>query len=152
MFIDEDNIIEEDIDQMMLESYGIKDSSFIVNGTLNESLDKKPRLYGVDGFLVYNMEDTLEHILKDDIFDAVLEEFHDRADAEDAYVIVEQWSADFINNYVKDFLKGLTKGEELRYDELFRELAEKSDNDDLVRSIRNDDKRFGKMPKIVRIR
>lgn len=152
MFIDEDNIIEEDIDQMMLESYGIKDSSFIVNGTLNESLDKKPRLYGVDGFLVYNMEDTLEHILKDDIFDAVLEEFHDRADAEDAYVIVEQWSADFINNYVKDFLKGLTKGEELRYDELFRELAEKSDNDDLVRSIRSDDKRFGKMPKIVRIR
>ena len=152
MLIDEDNIIEEDIDQMMLESYGIKDSSFIVNGTLNESLDKKPRLYGVDGFLVYNMEDTLEHILKDDIFDAVLEEFHDRADAEDAYVIVEQWSADFINNYVKDFLKGLTKGEELRYDELFRELAEKSDNDDLVRSIRSDDKRFGKMPKIVRIR
>lgn len=152
MFIDEDNIIEEDIDQMMLESYGIKDSSFIVNGTLNESLDKKPRLYGVDGFLVYNMEDTLEHILKDDIFDAVLEEFHDRVDAEDAYVIVEQWSADFINNYVKDFLKGLTKGEELRYDELFRELAEKSDNDDLVRSIRSDDKRFGKMPKIVRIR
>jgi hypothetical protein len=152
MLIDEDNIIEEDIDQMMLESYGIKDSSFIVNGTLNESLDKKPRLYGVDGFLVYNMEDTLEHILKDDIFDAVLEELHDRADAEDAYVIVEQWSADFINNYVKDFLKGLTKGEELRYDELFRELAEKSDNDDLVRSIRSDDKRFEKMPKIVRIR
>jgi len=150
MLIDEDNIIESDIDRMMLESYGI-DDCFVSDGMMNESLDRKPRLFGVDGFLVFDFDDTVNYILKDEIFNAVLEEFYDKSDSEGAFVIVGQWSSDFIKSNMEEFVLSLTKGEILKYDDFFREMSKKSENENLIMSIDSNDKRFDKMPKVVRI-
>ena len=147
---DIDGITESDIDQMMLESYGVE-GEFFSDGTLNESIDRKPKLYGVDGFLVFNLEDTVERIFKDEVFDAVLEEFHGEADDDGAYVLVAEWSPDFLKRFALDWMSCLTKGEMLRYDEMFRKMATEYGNEDLESWVKTDDKRFEKMPKIVRI-
>ncbi len=145
-----DEITESDIDRSMLESYGI-DGEFFSDGTLNESIDRKPKLFGVDGFLVFNLEDTVERIFRDETFSAVLDEFHGKAEDFDAYELVAEWSVDFLKRFVLDWTSSLTKGEMLRYDEMFRKIAGEYGNDELVSWVKSDDKRFDKMPKIVRI-
>ena len=145
-----DEITESDIDRSMLESYGI-DGEFFSDGTLNESIDRKPKLFGVDGFLVFNLEDTVERMFKDETFNAVLDGFHGKAEDLDAYELVAEWSDVLLKRFVFDWASSLTKGEMLRYDEMFRKMASEYGNDELVSWVKSDDKRFDKMPKIVRI-
>lgn len=147
---DEIELTEGDIDRMMLESYGVSDSAPVFGELLGESVSLKPRLFGVDGFLVFDSEDAIEHILKDGIFRAVMDEVHEKADSEGAYVISGLWSDGFVKDLVRTAIGELTKGEALKYDEFFRTLDDKYGEGEF-HSLKCDDSRFAKMPNVVRI-
>lgn len=144
------DISEEEIDRAMLESYGVTDGT-VFYGVLNESLVRKPRLFGVDGFLVFNLDDSVDYLLKDDALCAVLDEFAGKSYDEGSCAIACEWSPEFTKGLVRDWLMDLTKGEVLVYDEALRRVADDFGEDGLARSVKCDDRRFGIMPKIVRI-
>jgi len=141
------------IDRMMLENYGIEVTEEL-GKRINESLARNDseKLFGIDGFLVFNTDDTADYVNDNDMFGCFVDDdFYPSLDSHEALCIIERWSPEFMTERLKDSLNSLDKGEILRYDDLFRGILELDNENTKGIRVRYDDGRFEKMPKIVRI-
>ena len=144
----------EDMDRMILTECGYSEDSprfrKIYESVVADSDDEK--IFTIDKYRSYGIDDTVNEILKDETFDNywhtnIYDKLDDEADAK----LLEQWTPEFMGEEVKKHLSKLNKIEKFYYIEFFRELLSKSDNDEAVNLIDFNDKIFDEMPNVMRL-
>ena len=144
----------EDMDRMILSECGYSEDSprynRILESAVADSDDEK--IFTIDKFRSYGLDDAADEILKDEVFDRYWREsIYDRLDPESDAELVEQWDDAFIGEEVRKHLAGLKKIEKFYYIDFFRKILSKSSNDEAVNLIDFDDKAFDEMPDVMRL-
>lgn len=144
----------EDMDRMFLNECGYSEESprykKIFENVVADSDDEK--IFTIDKYRSYGLEDTVNEILKDETFDNYWHKnIYDRLDDEADSKLLEQWTPEFMGEEVRKYLSKLNKIEKFYYIEFFREILSKSDNDDAVNLIDFNDPVFDEMPNVMRL-
>lgn len=144
----------DDMDRMILEECGYSEGStryrLIFENVVAD--DDNEKIFTIDKYRSYGIDDTVNEILKDEVFDEYWHKnIYDRlSDDEDARLL-EQWTPDFISEEVKKHLSKLNKVEKFYYIDFFRDILSKSENKEAVNLIDFNDKVFDEMPNVMRL-
>lgn len=118
----------------------------------NVAESDKDKIFTIDQFRSYNLEDTANEILKDETFDNYWHQsIYERLDDEGDGALLEQWTPDFMSEEVKAFLAQMKKDEIFYYIDFFRGILGKSENDGAMELIDFNDKAFDEMPRVMRL-
>ena len=144
----------DEIDRAVLEGCGYREGSeaysMIYEGVVGDSDERK--IFTVDRFRSYGIDDAVDEVLKDEVFDEYWHEsIYDRLSDEDDGELLEQWTPEFMGEELKKYLSTLKKVERLNYQDFFRHILEKSRNPDAVDLIDFDDGAFDGMPTVMRL-
>lgn len=144
----------EDIDRNILLECGYSEESprfrKIFENVVADSDDEK--IFTIDKYSSYNLDDTADEILKDEEFDNYWHKnIYEKLDPDADATLVEQWTPEFMGEEVRKYLSKMNKVEKFYYIEFFRELLSKSENEDAVGLIDIDDPVFDNMPNVMRL-
>lgn len=144
----------EDIDRNILLECGYSEDSprfrKIFENVVADSDEEK--IFTIDKYSSYNLDDTADEILKDETFDNYWNKnIYEKLDPDADATLVEQWTPEFIGDEVRKYLSKMNKIEKFYYVEFFRELLSKSENDEAVELIDIDDPVFDEMPNVMRL-
>lgn len=109
------------------------------------------KIFTIDKYRSYGLEDATDEILKDEVFNEYLHALNERLDPDADAELLEQWTPEFIRDKVMMFMSRLSKGEKFYYAEFFRELLSESSNDEAVNLVDFNDKVFDEMPDAMRL-
>jgi hypothetical protein len=110
------------------------------------------KIFTIDKYRSYNLDDAADEILKDETFDVYWHKvILDRLDPEDDATLVEQWDDSFMGDEVRKYLSGMKKVEKFNYIDFFRGILSKSEDDSAVELLDIDDPAFDSMPNLMRL-
>ena len=144
----------DDMDKMILEECGYSEGSpryrLIFENVVAD--DDSEKIFTIDKYRSYGIDDTVNEILKDEVFDEYCHKnIYDRLSDEEDTRLLEQWTPDFISEEVKRHLSKLNKVEKFYYIDFFRDILSKSENEEAVNLIDFNDKVFDEMPNVMRL-